>query len=89
MPQPIPNLERRICDEKYAREPGFARTPKLVALRVGPASPRMRVLDGGCGTGVNAALRSRGPIFFAAIRLARLGSGRVLWRRPAATGKST
>jgi hypothetical protein len=49
----------------------------------------MRVPNLDRGTGVNAALRSRGPIFFAAIRLARLGSGRVLWRRPAATGKST
>ncbi len=89
MPQPIPDLERRICDEKYAREPGFARTLKLVALRVGPESPRMRVLDGGCGTGVNAGLLSRGPIVFAVSLLARLRSGRVLWRRPAATGKST
>ncbi len=61
MPQQIPELEQRISDEKYAREVEFARTSKLFALRMVPASPPMKVLDVGCGTGVNAqAIAAKG-----------------------------
>ncbi|MEE9301540.1 MAG: methyltransferase domain-containing protein [Alphaproteobacteria bacterium] len=54
-------LEQRISDAKYRRQAEFERTSKAYSLRLVPSSPPMKVLDIGCGTGVNAeALAAKG-----------------------------
>lgn len=52
-------LEASISDRHYASATEFERTNKRYMRAMVPQSPRMRILDVGCGTGVNAASFSK------------------------------
>jgi len=47
-------LEERISDAHYASNSEFERTSKIFTRRLVPESAPLRILDVGCGTGLNA-----------------------------------
>jgi SAM-dependent methyltransferase len=47
-------LEERISDAHYAANSEFERTSKVFTRRLVPSQPPLRILDIGCGTGLNA-----------------------------------
>jgi SAM-dependent methyltransferase len=48
------DLEERISDSHYASNPEFERSAKVFTRRLVPNGTRLRILDVGCGTGLNA-----------------------------------
>ena len=52
----VPRLKREatISDEHYRAKTEYERTSKVFTRRLIPASPPLRILDVGCGTGLNA-----------------------------------
>jgi 2-polyprenyl-3-methyl-5-hydroxy-6-metoxy-1,4-benzoquinol methylase len=49
-----PALEERISDAHYAANSEYERTSKVFTRRLVPADRPLRILDVGCGTGLNA-----------------------------------
>jgi SAM-dependent methyltransferase len=47
-------LEERISNAHYRKRPEFERTSKIFTRRFVPDKPPLRILDIGCGTGLNA-----------------------------------